>query len=111
MIDPVKKQRLLEHVKALAEDDTVLAFSGGADSALMLALLSQATRCSGKRLLAVYIRKTLSKTVICNIVILSYERINDYEKHLDALLNLCVHDGLLIWSGAEADHFCRSIEV
>lgn len=59
MIDPVKKQRLLEHVKALAEDDTVLAFSGGADSALMLALLSQATRCSGKRLLAVYIRTAL----------------------------------------------------
>lgn len=59
MIEAHKKQRLLECVENLAQNDCLLAFSGGADSALMLALLSQAAKRFGKRLFAVYIRTAL----------------------------------------------------
>lgn len=59
MIDHLKKQRLLAHIDELARNDCLLAFSGGADSALVLALLANAVKNSGKRLFAIYIRTAL----------------------------------------------------
>ena len=62
MFDYLKKERLHEHVDALAQSDCLLAFSGGADSALVLALMARACANHGSRLFAIYIRTALMPT-------------------------------------------------
>ena len=62
MIDHLKKERLHEHVDALAHSDCLLAFSGGADSALVLVLMALACAKQGTRLFAIYIRTALMPT-------------------------------------------------
>ena len=49
----VEKDMLLQQIRTYAQKDTVLAFSGGVDSALLLCLLSQASRETGRRVYAV----------------------------------------------------------
>lgn len=48
-----EKDALLQQIRTYAQQDTVLAFSGGVDSALLLCLLSQASRETGRRVYAV----------------------------------------------------------
>ena len=48
-----EKDMLLQQIRTYAQKDTVLAFSGGVDSALLLCLLSQASRETGRRVYAV----------------------------------------------------------
>ncbi len=59
MIDDVKKVQLQERLSFLAKDDILLAFSGGADSALVLALLAEVCKTKKSRLFAVYINTAL----------------------------------------------------
>lgn len=54
-----RKENLLRVIQAYAEEDTVLAFSGGVDSALLLYLLSQASKKTGKKLFAVTFQTSL----------------------------------------------------
>lgn len=48
-----EKDRLQKQIQAYAQADTVLAFSGGVDSALLLYLLAQACRETGRQVFAV----------------------------------------------------------
>ena len=48
-----EKNMLLQQIRTYAQKDTVLAFSGGVDSALLLCLLSQASRETGRNVYAV----------------------------------------------------------
>ncbi len=54
-----RKDKLLQQIRTYAQEDTALAFSGGVDSALLLYLLSQAARDTGKHVYAVTFQTAL----------------------------------------------------
>ncbi len=54
-----RKEKLLRLIQTYAGQDTVLAFSGGVDSALLLYLLSQGAKDTGKRVWAVTFQTAL----------------------------------------------------
>lgn len=57
--DKNKKEKLLSQIQTYAQEDTVLAFSGGVDSALLLYLLSRAAQKTGRRVYAVTFQTAL----------------------------------------------------
>lgn len=60
MMDLAKREQLDVCLTRLAQKDCLLAFSGGADSALLLVLLSRACQKAGTRLVAIHINTELS---------------------------------------------------
>ncbi len=54
-----RKDKLLQQIHTYAQEDTALAFSGGVDSALLLYLLSQAARETGRQIYAVTFQTAL----------------------------------------------------
>ena len=59
-MDSAKREKLDVCLTRLAQKDCLLAFSGGADSALLLVLLSRACQKAGTRLVAIHINTELS---------------------------------------------------